>query len=94
MNAIVTVTAEHIAAGKREDCERCPIALAFAEIFPGSPYVDELAVIVTDEDGGETEFYLPAEAQEFIESFDNGLTVAPFTFSVRSEDSSSNGGNA
>ena len=81
MSAItVTVTTDHIAAGKREDCENCPIALAVAEIFPGTPYVDEFTCIITAIDGSETEFDLPDEAREFIEGFDNGENVAPFAF--------------
>jgi hypothetical protein len=77
---IVSVTTEHIAAGKREDCERCPIAPAFAEVFPGSPYIDEFSCMITDDDGTETEFDLPDEALEFIRAFDDGEDVAPFTF--------------
>jgi len=82
MNVTVTVTAEHIAAGRREDCERCPIALAVAEVFPGGPYVDEFACIITAGDGSETEFDLPDEAREFVEAFDNGQPTAPFTFTA------------
>lgn len=40
----VTVTAEHIAEGIREDCEKCPVALAIRDAFPELAYV-------TDEDG-------------------------------------------
>jgi hypothetical protein len=92
-DAIVTVTAEHIAAGKREDCENCPIALAVAEVFAGSPYVDEFTVMITAPDGSETEFDLPDEALRFIEAFDDGGAgdVAPFTFIVRSEDITNGG---
>jgi hypothetical protein len=79
---IVSVTAGHIAAGKREDCENCPIALAFAEVFPGSPYIDEFSCMITDDDGAEVEFDLPDEALEFIAAFDDGLPVAPFSFTV------------
>ena len=79
---IVSVTAEHITAGKREDCERCPIALAFAEIFPGAVYVDDFACMITADDGTEVEFDLPDEALEFIGAFDDGLPVAPFSFTV------------
>jgi len=82
MSTVITVTAEHIAAGKREDCEHCPIALAVAEVFPGSPYVDEFACIITAGDGSETEFDLPDEARAFVEAFDNGQPAAPFTFTA------------
>jgi hypothetical protein len=84
MNAIVSVTAEHIAAGKREDCENCPIAIAFAEVFPGVPYVDEFTCMITADDGTEVEFDLPDEALAFIAAFDDGGAecVAPFTFAV------------
>jgi hypothetical protein len=75
----ITVTAAHIAAGKRYECGDCPVAIAAAEVFGGTAYVDITLIVMTG-DGTETEFTLPDEALAFITAFDDAKPVAPFTF--------------
>ena len=84
----ITVTAEHIANGIRENCEHCPIALALAEAFPGAGvHVDgdyNTGIAPNGGLGGWYEIQLPHEALEFIWDFDDGGAekVVPFSFDV------------
>jgi hypothetical protein len=81
----ISVTAEHIAEGIREDCERCPVALAIADAFPDLTYVrvgpDNIGV---QRGVGEFQTLLavPPDAQNFIWDFDDGATPDPFTFDL------------
>jgi hypothetical protein len=80
----VEVTAEDIAKGRRNDCNRCPIAIAikrsagcaFASAAPG------VAFVSIDLDGGSTRYRLPREASLFINDFDRYAGVDPFSFDM------------
>jgi len=82
---LVRVTADHIARGKRSDCEACPIALALAEADPRHRIWDvgEVwdgvfhAVLMTGE-----ALPLPPVAKAFVSDFDSKRPVRPFTFYV------------
>jgi len=81
----VSVTADHIAMGDRENCETCPVALAIAETFADLTYVsvDPGGLIAaTGLPGREIFVDLPREVQEFIWDFDDGDPVEPFTFEL------------
>ena len=78
---IIKVTQEHIEKGKKNNCWRCPIALAIAEASGGC----RIAVLFEHyviEDEARTARTLPVEAISFIASFDAGLPVAPFEFEI------------
>jgi hypothetical protein len=76
----ITVTAQHIAEGVRESCVRCPVALAIADAFPGVPFWVGSAHFFLEEE--EVEIDLPADAKEFISSFDDSRPVEPFSFTL------------
>ena len=83
----ITVTARHIAAGVREDCENCPIALAILESIPGIGYVavgPGTCTIGADgrDTGTGTDVDLPESALNFIWDFDDGGHPKPFTFTL------------
>jgi len=76
----VEVTAEDIMLGERQNRCHCPIALAVARAVPGV-YVgvgNRIVDLINNVDFKQV--YLPKEAQEFIESFDNLEPVEPFSF--------------
>jgi hypothetical protein len=59
--------------------DHCPIALAIRAAFPGSEArVDADSMVLYDG----ISIDLPLEAETFIDDFDNGLSVKPFTFKV------------
>lgn len=83
----IDVTAEDIANGVPSNCGKCPIALALLRVVP-SP-------IVLNVDGDSVSFCLPSKpsglhphaasdlpfvAQWFVQDFDNGQPVVPFSF--------------
>lgn len=81
----VSVTAEDIASGKRYDCEACPIALAVRRV------IGPLDIFVCREIGRESIGIHPVpalpEAKAFMDAFDNGEAVAPFSFQLEVDDS-------
>lgn len=87
----ITVTAEDIAHGVQQECERCPIALAIARITP-----PEMRVVVqvqdalifasaTYERARFAMYRLPREAWTFIRAFDamGPSRARPFEFTMR-----------
>jgi hypothetical protein len=82
----VNVTAEHIARGTRDSCRFCPVALAVKEAFPNIELVAVDSAHVTmgggPRRGGWIEIDLPDGATRFIETFDIGDPVQPFTFEL------------
>jgi hypothetical protein len=82
----VSVTAGHIAKGVRDSCWLCPVALAVKEAFPDAELVAVDSAHITMGGGplrgGRTEIDLPDAATRFIEAFDLGDPVGPFTFEL------------
>jgi hypothetical protein len=88
----IQVTQDHINAGKKEDCQKCPIALAIAEAIPNihvsvfgklssvcnAPAEFRQAYIRLDGIG----YRLPQEASDFIDDFDYSREVRPFEFKL------------
>ncbi len=74
---IVSVTKAHIKAGKRYDCEECPIALALYDAT-GDAYVavtrDNLQV------GPFKSYKAPRSVSRFVKRFDTNKKVKPFRF--------------
>ena len=74
----VEVTQEDIDRGARGSCYRCPIALAIDRIVGHPVEVDCIEV-----KGCGWRAFLPDEAGDFVEFFDNKTgRVAPFTFTL------------
>jgi hypothetical protein len=81
----INVTAEHIARGEPENCERCPVALAIMDALPGAgvPEVGPSQVTFRVADDKWADIDLPQAAGDFIETFDGGTAdVEPFTFDL------------
>lgn len=73
---IIEVTDKHIAAGRKDDCYECPIALAVLDKLPESRVVVGASYIYITG----TNYDLPWRAVEFIDRFDKNLRVDPFSF--------------
>lgn len=84
----VHVTQDHINKGDPCKTTSCPIALALQPHFPGkTPAVGGFFVNDRLLDNSPEEpnvlGYLSSRAREFIELFDGGRVVSPFTFYLR-----------
>jgi hypothetical protein len=82
----VSVTAEHIAGGEPDSCWGCPIALAAMDAIPNFDVTVNRFQIGIDEIDGKiapTWVDLPDEAVTFIDRFDDGEPVEPFTFTMQ-----------
>lgn len=77
MKKKIRVTEDDILRGKKDDCRACPVALALRRLFPTAEvYNNEVAV-------QEREWRdLPDKVMLFIEEFDGGRPVLPFTFTI------------
>lgn len=75
----VDVTEDDIRHGERDECRRCPIALAIARVTGKAVLVDGddfcFASVLVD-------YTLPAAARDFIHLFDTGFNVSSFYFTI------------
>lgn len=74
----IEVTQGHIDEGKKADCNRCPIALAIAQHVKVSFKVGNWLVHF----GALGSSSLPSNAFCFIQKFDSGQPVSPFSFDI------------
>lgn len=79
MKYIVNVTQADIDAGKELDCEACPIALAVSRATGRKMVVARGEVAQC---GGSWEVKLPRIAVNFVDRFDAGERVVPFSFVI------------
>lgn len=77
---MVHVTQDHIDRGRKNVAESCAIALALKDKFEENFNVVG-AHIISNEKG--TAFHGPRRIDNFIERFDNGEKVKPFSFVLR-----------
>jgi hypothetical protein len=75
----IEVTQEDIERGVKQECWDCPIALA---LFRTTGKEWSVAPSSCRELGTLTDYIFPAEATEFIRSFDLGYPVSPFSFKL------------
>lgn len=81
----VEVTQADIDKGDRRNPCGCPIALAIARVFPAShPYCNADGVEFSPA-GDRTDIPLPDEVVAWMDRYDAGLVVEPFTFELPSE---------
>lgn len=83
----VSVTKDHIENGVSKHSQHCMIADAVKEARPNAQYiiVDLQTIRFSDPEKGKRFTYLtPAVAQHNLLKFDQGKTVAPFSFSLTS----------
>jgi len=87
---LIKVTEEDIAAGKDNDGDSCPIALACKREIKEAIRVSHSAIYFPYTFNDATPFvpdidrvcWLPKTAIGFIQLFDNGLKVDPFEFEI------------
>jgi hypothetical protein len=81
----ITVTAEDVARGQRNQCTRCPIARAIVRCVPGAHLaivnMNEVLVYRHDEEVPDV-CLTPDAAGTFVHLFDLGLPVRPFAFDL------------
>jgi hypothetical protein len=83
----INVTQDDIAKGKKNNCLRCPVALAvIRETGIHDVYVYGSSVTFYRHSDQCCERYNTDEVSEFIENFDGGGTVAPFSFELEVPD--------
>jgi|JI10StandDraft_1071094.scaffolds.fasta_scaffold51847_3 hypothetical protein len=91
---LISVTAEDIKAGKRGNCEKCPIALALIRSL-GNPTEATISVNQgfvqlwpSNENLQPSSFDLPEYARSFIYMFDWDYEedIKPFSFSLSKDD--------
>lgn len=79
----INVTQADIDAGVKQECFRCPIALAARRVFDHDVSVDDEYIIHYASTEVKADFYaLPDEARQFVQHFDHGDPVTPFSFEV------------
>ncbi len=81
----VTVTAEHISRGLRNEPSACPIALALGDLLPSCHsyvYDGRIEIYGLKEDQAYTEIPTPDDMTEFIGAFDNQEPVIPCIFEL------------
>lgn len=85
----IRVTQKHIQDGEAGETGRCPIALALSEAGMFCPSVGSFGIYLNSEgkigDDRERHVFLPREAQDFVENFDDGSGVDPFEFNISAE---------
>lgn len=88
MNALeITVTADHIARGARCTSDACPVALAIKETLHPLSVDVQVEVINFGVPGGKFAPVVPPdEVACFVDEFDDGLPVQPFTFTLEVPD--------
>ncbi len=81
----INVINADIAAGKKDDCRLCPIALAIKRLLNKDIYVLVTPVYAEFYIGDKWVdiSYLPPNARNFIDSFDKGDLVQPFGFEIQ-----------
>lgn len=84
MKIKIEVTQKHIDNGKSEDCYSCPIALAVSEHLHEyvEAHVMHGSVSFLPITGRDTVTKLPFEVRDFINEFDEGGEVEPFSFEL------------
>ena len=82
----IEVTLEDINKGKRDNCRKCPVALAVQRVMPPGykADIDQDYISYLDKAG----IYhilcnAPAKVTTFIKRFDAGKPVKPFTFTIK-----------
>ena len=79
----ISITAEHIKNGKRNSCTDCPVALALLEKnYDAYVSCRKLTVRKTPADYHQP-LYVPQTVRTFINNFDGGLEVFPFSFNTK-----------
>ena len=80
----IEVTAQDIRKGKKSNCMRCPVALAVKRLLPGHEvWADSLSIDVWTHDEYRRVATTPKKVATFMDRFDTGQPVKPFTFTMK-----------
>lgn len=85
MQILVEVTEDHIENGTPDDCETCMVALAIKPYLKRNQdfCIDGTHLLLTTENKDNPKLIpLPVEVQFFINKFDSGKRISPFTFKL------------
>lgn len=83
----IAVTDQHIAEGEPCSPQQCPVALACIDAGFIRPAITALWITCSTSSGEAIAEYTPYETWDFIERFDGGKPVKPFTFELTIRDS-------
>lgn len=80
----INVTKQDIKRGVPHEPDSCPIARAAKRSFGRKAYVEVMSSVAVLKRGGEEEvnYRYTEKAGQFIENFDNGNHVEPFSFTA------------
>lgn len=79
----VTVTQADIDAGVRENCKRCPVALAVQRLYPDHEVKVGLYRIFLKKDGITSVYRMPKPVGVGVRRFDWGLGMEPMEFEAK-----------
>jgi hypothetical protein len=79
---VITVTESHIKRGKIQDSNSCPVALALRSKKYRAVNVDDDSINFVNRSGRDVELDTPKKVSTFIERFDSGKKVKPFSFKL------------
>lgn len=82
---LIHITSEHIRLGNKHSCTSCPIALALLEKYYDA-YVSAKCMRIKKQpkDYFQT-LQFPKTVKSFIQKFDSGEEVSPFSFTTRAK---------
>lgn len=75
---LIEVKQKHIDEGAKGSCSRCPIALALLDAGHRDVWIGNITLYTSVR----KETYLPPKAIQWINNFDDGLPVLPFSFEI------------
>lgn len=81
MKKLITITEYDIADGVKCECTSCPVARAVKRESPFFHAVGQDGITFW-KGSEEKEFSIPDEVRTFIQDFDAGLRVLPFSFEL------------
>lgn len=81
----IEITQHDIDYGVQGECQLCPIARAVKRKINGEVRVfgDDISIFTTDIIRRYRYYKLPQKAKDFMQRFDDGKKVRPFTFEAR-----------
>lgn len=82
MKILIRVTQEDIDRGERRSCAECPVALAVRRHFLGTPAFSFYENVEIDDGKDRLIAGTPEIATNFMEAFDDGESVSPFSFTL------------
>lgn len=82
MKATIEVTQSDIYNGHRNECNKCPIALAMSRYFKCEVTVAYNYCQIPNKLGGSIRIINSEVMQRFIDDFDSGRPVQPFSFEI------------